>query len=129
MYRGKIFGREVEMQGSPYTLLVFKNEFEEDLSQHVDRLQRQLKENEVDIEGYLRVAWAMARTYDDKVDYYDRWLEEFPDEFDFTADGRLETFSVIVSAMNAELFRQEQSIRERIKRFIRRIKLRFGLCR
>lgn len=103
------------MQGSPYTLLLFKQEFEEDLPSF---LVKAYAGESVDIECLLRIAWAMCRTYSDDILDYERWLEGFPaDLFDIT-EGKA-AFDVIDAAINAELFRQKKTLRERIKRWLR----------
>lgn len=114
MFRGNIYGRECEMQGSPYTLLVFKQEFEEDLPSFI---VRSYARDYIDIEEFLRIAWAMCKTYSDDISNYERWLEEFDDDaFDIT-EGK-SAFDVIDAAINAEMFRQKQTIKQRFRRFI-----------
>lgn len=126
MIRGDIFGRTVEMQGSPYTMLVFKREFDENLQAFMTEAYS--REN-IDVEEFLRIAWAMAKTYDDEVRDYESWLLEFDADLFDLREGQ-EAFSVIVSAIEAELFRNKQTIRARIKRrlkaFLRRVLERLG---
>lgn len=114
MFRGNIYGRECDMQGSPYTLLVFKEEFGDDLPTF---LIRSYAKDTIDIEEFLRIAWSMCRTYSDDIPNYERWLEEFDDELFTLAEGKA-TFAVIDSAINAELFREEKTIKARLRRFI-----------
>lgn len=104
MRKGTIFGRDCCMQGSPYTLLVFKEEFDEDLAAFMDeQLTRFRDENIFDIENYLRIAWAMCRTFDYNIPNYERWLEEFDDSVFDIRKGQ-DAFVVIFSAIEAELF-------------------------
>lgn len=113
MKRCVIWGREVELQGSPLTLLVFKKEFDCDLAVH---LSSSYKKDILDIEDFLKVAWAMAKTYSDEVDPYEDWLSQFdPGCFSLTEIP----IEVISSAINAELFCSMSTI-QRIKRAISR---------
>lgn len=111
MQRGVIFGRTVEMQGSPYTLLVFKREFGENLTSFIVDAYKQ---EEADIECFLRIAWAMAKTYNEDITDYERWLEEFDADAFNLAEGQA-AFGVITSAVNAELFRERPTRWERFK--------------
>ena len=109
MKRGTIFGRVVEMQGSPLTLLIYKNEFDGDLFAD---LVAAMTEEPPDMEAFMRFAWAMAKTRDDGTSDYEHWLEEFPPEFTL-AEGQA-ALSVIISATEAELFRGKPTIRQRL---------------
>lgn len=119
MQRGVVFGRELEMSGSPLTLLIFREEFDEGLPKYLAYLAQKAAE-EMDPEEFLRVAWAMARTYDSDVQRYEEWLDEFPDEAFYLGEGSVECISVITSAIDAELFRQKTTLFGRIRGFIKR---------
>lgn len=123
MHRGVIYGREIRMQGSPYTLLVYRHAFGSDLMRDLASAygQDQLDEAEEDARGmvpdvsiFLQIAWAMARTWTDEVPDYPDWLRSFdPREFSLE-DGS--TLGVIDSAIAAELFRHRKA--GRIRRWI-----------
>ena len=110
MFKGRIYNRECEMQGGPYTLLVFKEEFDLDLPSYlIDLYNKQIP----DMEGFLKVAWAMCKTCNDDIPYYEHWLEDFDnDTFDIREGSG--TVAVIDSAINAELFCERQTLKERI---------------
>lgn len=109
MKRGTIFGRVVEMQGSPLTLLIYKNEFEGDLfADIVDAMSGET----YDMEMFMRFAWSMAKTRNDETSDYEHWLEEFPEEFSLL-EGQA-ALSVILSAVDAELFRGKPTIRQKL---------------
>ena len=99
MQRGIIWGREVCMQGGPLSYLVYKREFGGDLA--LDILEA-YKSGQVTVETFLRFAWTMARTYDEKVSHYEVWLGEFDLEGFSIAESPV---GVIDSAITAELFR------------------------
>ena len=115
MVRGTIWGREVEMQGSPLTYLHYKREFGGDLGSDLSEVYAA---GRADAETMLRFAWAMARTHDASVSPYEDWLSEFdPEEF-----SALESpVGVIDSAVCAELFRlRKATLAERLRRLVRR---------
>lgn len=115
MIRGTIWGREVEMQGSPLTYLHYKREFDGDLGTDLTAVYAAGK---ADTETMLRFAWAMAKTSDPSTSPYEVWLAEFDPE-GFSA---LQTpVGVVDSAICAELFRvRKASLFERFKARIRR---------
>ncbi len=116
------------MQGSPYTLLVYKQAFGSDLMRDLVEAYGPSDASALDEDGetpeggvpevstFLQVAWAMARTCSDDVPDYPDWLRSFdPRAFSL---GESTTLEVIDSAIAAELFRHEQT--GRIKRWISR---------
>lgn len=117
MRKETIYGREVCLQGSPLTLLVFKNEFRGDPDAHDGNFGAQLsdliKSEEQDGEtvyfvnylGLLRVAWALAKTYDKTVPDFASWLAEFPADKFSLVEGGEELSSVIDSVLADEIFR------------------------
>lgn len=120
MRKVSIWGREMALQGSPLTLLIYRQEFGGDLLEAIAETQ---DGERVFIEPLLRVAWSMARTADENVSPYLEWLDQFPDEeFDLLHPP----VEVIVSAINAELFRIRPTglgakIREAIARLLERL--------
>lgn len=107
------------MQGSPVTLLLFKEEFSEDLPAFLMEIY---KKDPLDIEDFLRVAWAMTATYDKATVHYAEWLETLADDFDLR-EGT-EAVLVISSAIQAELFRQRPTVRESVAVIVGEIKRR-----
>ena len=104
MRRATIYGRDVAMQGSPYTLLVYRTAFGGDLFRDVAAAYG---ETPPDVSVLLQAAWAMARTIDDSVSDYPDWLREFdPKTF---ALGDAGAWAVIDSAVCAELFRRKET--------------------
>lgn len=104
MYRGRIYGREVEMQGSPMTLVVYAREFGTDLVSDIVALSRSAEGDPLSVtEGMLRVAWAMHRTRDEDAPGYEEWLRGLGEGFSLRADAS--PVGVIDSAISAELFR------------------------
>lgn len=95
------FGRTFDVQGSPYTLLVFREEFDDELTDHLSKSYED--SSSVPLEAQMRVLWAMARTADESVPSYPSWLEGFP-EASFSL-GDVASMGVIDSAIHAELFR------------------------
>ncbi len=119
MRRAVIWGREVEMQGSPYTFLVFREGFGGDLAAFlVATYQKDIPETE----DYLRIAWAMAKTHDPAVPAYTDWLKGFS-EFSLRGDSPI---GVIDSAIAAELFCQRKAgkARKRFGRWLGRVSKR-----
>lgn len=118
MQRARIWGREVEMQGSPWTFVVYRRAFGGDLL--CDFLAASQKDP-LELDDYLKVAWAMARTCSAEVADFEEWCGGFPD---FTlADGEGAAFvSVVDSAVVAELFRPRET---RFQRFRRRLRERW----
>lgn len=123
MVRGTIWGREVEMQGSPLTYLWYKREFGGDLGQD---LADTYAKGKADSETMLRFAWAMAKTHDPSISGYEGWLSEFdPEEFSVLQPP----VGVVDSAVVAELFRVRQAtfaerVRGRIARWLDRLSKR-----
>lgn len=125
MIRGTIWGREVEMQGSPLTYLHYKREFGGDLG--VD-LANVYSQGSADTETMLRFAWAMAKTHDTSTSPYEGWLSEF-DLGEFSA--LQSPVGVVDSAICAELFRVRkatwwQGLKRRIARWLERLSKRLG---
>lgn len=115
MRRATIYGREVEMQGSPYTFYVYRKAFEGDL---LKAIITAYQESPIDVSLLLQVVWAMAKTHDDETPEYIDWLREFdPEEF---AVNELDWVGEVDGAISAELFRNEKT--GRAYRFIRRIR-------
>lgn len=113
MRRAVIYDREIVMQGSPYTFLVYRTAFKGDLfNDLVDAYEHGRPEMSV----MLQFAWAMARTHDDAVSDYPDWLREF-DPKSFTL-GDADAVGVIDSAISAELFRVRKT--GRVKRWLGR---------
>lgn len=116
-----VWGRELDLQGSPLTLLAYRKEFDGDLSEAITNLFR--SDSEILVEPMLRIVWAMAKTADSDTSPYEEWLDEFPDgEFD-VLNPPLE---VIISAFNAELFRTRKTsfierVKERLARLLERV--------
>lgn len=123
MRRVEIFGRVVELQGSPYTFLVFRREFGGDLGAHIVEAYGKTP---AEVEDFLRIAWAMAKTRDDGVSCYEEWLKEFPIGSFTLAKGS--PVAVICSAVDAELFREipPRKARERIAGLVGRLAQRIG---
>lgn len=118
MQRAVIYGQEVCMQGSPYTLLVYRRAFGADLMRDIVEAYGEAPLDGSEDEGqapamsvFLQVAWAMARTHSDDVPDYPDWLRAFdPREFSLGDGAALE---VIDSAIAAELFRARKAGRAR----------------
>jgi hypothetical protein len=101
MRRGILFGRDVQMAGSPLALLYFREEFDTSLPSYISEIY---KHKPLDCEEFLRVAWALAKVCDKDIPSYEEWLDEFPDEA-FSLLGSGECISVIDSVIAAEMFR------------------------
>ena len=115
MRKAEIYGREIKMQGSPYTLLAYSQAFGGDLLRDI---LSAYEETPPDIGALLRVVWAMAKTYDDETPEFAEWLREFdPKEF---ALNELDWIGEVDGAISAELFRGEQTKARRAFRRIRR---------
>lgn len=125
MLRGTIWGREVEMQGSPLTYLHYKREFGGDLGAD---LVAAYSKGSADAETMLRFAWAMAKTNDTSTLPYEDWLAEFdPEEFSVLQSP----VGVVDSAVVAELFRvrkatRAERLRKRLARLLDRLSKRIG---
>lgn len=125
MLRGTIWGREVEMQGSPLTYLHYKREFGGDLGAD---LVAAYSNGSADAETMLRFAWAMAKTNDTSTLPYEDWLAEFdPEEFSVLQSP----VGVVDSAVVAELFRvrkatRAERLRKRLARLLDRLSKRIG---
>lgn len=108
MRRAVIYGREIEMQGSPYTFLVYRTGFGGDLFKDIVSAY---ESSPPDMSLMLQIAWAMARTHDDGVSNYPDWLREFDPKL--FAVGDADALGVIDSAITAELFRRRKTGRIR----------------
>ena len=115
MVEARVWGRDIEMQGSPWTFVVYKRAFGGDLLSDIIAAS---KKDPLELDDYLKVCWAMCRTRSDEVAEFGRWCGEFPD---FTmADGEGAAFvSVVDSAVMAELFRPRETRIERFRRKLR----------
>lgn len=125
MQRATIWGRDVEMQGSPLTLLHYRREFGGDLM--ADMLANSA-EGSLSLEWLMRVCWAMCATADRGTSPYEKWLGEFPEEGIDLAEP---VAGVIYSAMTAELFRSGKAglatrFRRRVSRWLGRLSRRVG---
>lgn len=101
MRKATVYGREIVMQGSPYTFIVFQNEFQSDLMQAILAAY----ETTPPKMGYLlKIAWAMAKTHSDDVEPFKDWIKNF-DKGVFSLDETPAAVEVIDSAIYAELFR------------------------
>lgn len=118
MLRAQLFGREVEMQGSPWTFVVYHREFGGDLLADIVAAEQK---NPVELHDFLKFAWAMCRTCNDQVAGFKEWCNSF-EEFTLS-DGEGSAFvSVVNSAIEAELFRARAS---RLLRWWRSIRARW----
>lgn len=115
MIRTRILGRDVKMQGSPWTLVEYSRAFGGDL---LADFAGAVKSDTVELAAYLRFAWALCRTADQDVSGFESWCGEFDD---FTlAGGEGQAFvSVIDSAVMAELFRHPKTRLAGIRRWLR----------
>ena len=109
MQRARIWGREVEMQGSPWTFLVYRRAFGGDMLSDIIAAE---KKPEYELTDFLKFAWALCATCDDDILQFREWCESFDD---FTlADGEGAAFvSVVQNVLAAEMFR------DRTPRYIR----------
>lgn len=123
MIRAVVFGRELRMQGSPYTLIVYRREFDGDLLQSVVGAYQ---ETPPDMTTLMQVAWAMCKTHDEGTSGFVEWIKEF-DVGRFTL-GDPETIGVIDSAINAELFREQKAggFKRRVGRLLDSLAQRIG---
>lgn len=122
MKRGIIYGKEVEMAGSPLTLLYFREQFDESLPAFLQKAYTEA----LDPEYFLRVAWAMAKTvhpYD--VAEYEDWLCEFPDEAFSLGEETGEFLAVMLPLIDSELFCKRQTLPRRLVGFVKQIWQRF----
>lgn len=131
MRRETVFGREMELAGSPLTLLYFQQEFGDDPLACYGALQDSIGELWIPVDDddappadaadggdeggfvpnlllFLKVCWAMAKTVDPKTQYFERWLSEF-DEEKFDLSEGVEAALVIHRAVQAEIFRSEKA--------------------
>ena len=118
MRRARIWGRDVEMQGSPWTFVVYRREFGGDLLS--DIIAAYAKPS-LELYDLVRFCWAMCRTKSDDVEGFEEWCNSFPA---FTlADGEATAVaSVIISAIDAELFRRGET---RLQRWWRSVRARW----
>lgn len=125
MIRATIWGRDVEMQGSPLTLLRYRREFGGDL---LADLVDNLGGGTLPLEWLMRACWAMCATADPSIPGYEQWLAEFPEEgFDLAEP----VSEVILSAVTAELFRPRETgraarARRRAARWLGALSRRLG---
>ena len=112
MVPARIWGRDIEMQGSPWTFVLYKRAFGGDL---LSDFLAATKKDPLELDDYLKVCWAMCRTRSDEVADFGQWCNGFPD---FTlADGEGAAFvSVVDSAVVAELFRSRETRFQRFRR-------------
>ena len=121
MRKVRIFGRPLVVNGSPYTLLVWREQFGGDLFAHIGAMAKD--PDSVSIEDYLRIVWAMCRTVSDDVSAYDEWLREFGSD-GFSYEEGVDAVSVMDSAVAAELFRRRET--GRFRSWWRRLRQRLG---
>lgn len=116
MRKAVIFGREVAMQGSPWTLVEYRRAFGSDLLRDVMAAYSQTPP---DMAAILQVVWAMARTYDEETPGFEEWIRGFdPKEF---ALEEAEWLGKADGAISAELFRgRKAGARERARRWAAR---------
>ena len=119
MRRETIFGREVCLQGSPLTLLIYRQEFSGDSDAHdgnlgaqlADLIQSEERDGEtvffVNLVGLLRIAWALAKTYDKRTPNFEAWLADF-DESAFSLSDGDELSRIVDDVVTAELFITER---------------------
>ena len=119
MQRARIWGRDIEMQGSPWTFVVYKRAFGGDLLSDIIAASRK---DPIELDDYLKVCWAMCRTCSERIAEFGQWCGEFPE---FTlADGEGAAFvSVVDSAVVAELFRPRETRFQRFRRKLRQGRL------
>lgn len=104
MRSATIYGREIEMQGSPYTFLVYRKAFGGDL---LKAIIEAYQSSPIDVSLLLQVVWAMVKTNDEQTPDYADWLREFdPEEF---AVNELEWVGEVDGVINAELFRGKKT--------------------
>lgn len=115
MIRTRILGREVTMQGSPWTLVEYSRAFGADL---LADFAEAVKGDTVELAEYLKFAWALCRTADPKTSDFERWCREF-DDFTLAGGEGQACVSVIDSAVMAELFRRPQARLAGIRRWLR----------
>jgi len=115
MKRARIWGRDLEMQGSPWTFVVYKRAFGGDLLS--DIIAAYAKSN-LELFDLLQFAWAMCETASGSEPEFEEWCKLFPD---FTlADGEATAVaSVIISAIDAEIFRRRETRLQRWRRILR----------
>ena len=115
MVRTQILGRDVTMQGSPWTLVEYARAFQGDL---LADFAEAVQKDTVDLVDYLKFAWALCRTAEPETGDFESWCREFDD---FTlADGEGQAFvSVIDSAVMAELFRRPTARLAGVRRWLR----------
>lgn len=115
MFSCSIFGRDVCLQGSPLTLVEYNKEFGGDLIQDIVSAYSSGLVNGAEL---LKVAWAMAKTHDPKTQPFNDWIKNFdPEEFNLLD---MEVWEVINSAINAELFRGQATIKRKFRRKYKR---------
>ena len=126
MVTGEIYGRPVDMQGGPLALVNYRGEFGTDLM--TDAIGA-FGDGTPDIAVLLQIAWAMAKTADDAVSPFPKWIREF-DSREFTLGDTAGAVGVIDSAISAELFRGRPSrrIRRGLGRRLDSLATRLGRC-
>lgn len=121
MRTARIWGRDLEMVGGPYTFVVWERERGGDFLAALSDVQRRER---VTVSDYLPFAWAMCATADDGTPGYDEWCRS-PEwsAFDLSEQGAGDVIAVISSALVAEFFpsaKAGRGPRARIRRLVRR---------
>ena len=115
MLRARIWGREVRMQGSPWTFVEYRRAFGGDL---LSDFMAASKKDPIELDDYLKVAWALARTADQSEPGFDEWCGSFPD-FSLSEGEGAAFVSVVDLAVLAELFRHGETVFRRFRRKLR----------
>lgn len=120
MYRAYIWGRVLDLQGGPWTFLEYKRLFGGDMLQDISAAQ---KRETYHISDWLKVAYAMYATANKGCESFEEWcaVERWP-EFSLDDGGGAGFVAVIVSAIEAEMFRRRPSIIGRIRARFRRLR-------
>lgn len=103
-----IFGKGVFLQGSPLTLLYYRNEFGTDLFRDFNAAMPRNDEDTYDVTLVLQCAWAMARTAEPKTPQFVAWMESFSGD-GFTLSGAAHDggwIPGVIEGAIAELFRE-----------------------
>ena len=103
----ELFGTQLQIQGSPLTLMFYQKEFGTDLVQDwFDEKSLTKCMNSITL---LQVAWAMNKTADLSVPTFNQWLCQFED---FSLAGIFDEGSWarrVDEAVAAELFRERKT--------------------
>lgn len=100
MLEVEVYGCELRLQGSPLTLLVYEEEFGQELTQALAEAYE--SKDFVPLGAQMRFLWALCKTADNSIPHFEEWLRAFPGDAFTLAGG---TLGVINSAIHAELFR------------------------